>query len=267
VARVSPRWLACLLSVLLVGLLLGTALASLTPLRPRWLGLAAGALPALPSDASARPLGVPESAPSGAGGFRVLEHEDDGSGSPVRWDPCRPVHYVVRPAGAPPTGPAALAAALARVSRLTGLRFVADGPTSETPREHRPTMDPARYGDRWSPVLVAWTDPAEYPPMAGYAGLGGPDAVSGSAPGSRRFVTGVVLLNRDHLTTVSAWPDGPARVESIILHELGHLLGLDHVDDPAQLMYRQPVPHPGWFGAGDRRGLAALADGPCFRDF
>lgn len=128
-------------------------------------------------------------------------------------------------------------------------------------------MDVARYGSRWSPVLVAWTDPVEYPPLSGYAGLGGPDAVAGAAQGSRRYVTGVVLLNRDHLTTVSAWPDGAARVESIILHELGHLVGLDHVDDPAQLMYRQPVPHPGWFGAGDRRGLAAVSDGPCFRDF
>jgi hypothetical protein len=255
------------LAVLLLGLLAGTALASFTALGPRWLGVRDGVRPALASDVAPGPLGLAAVAPAGSGGYRLLETEDDGSGRPVRWDPCRPIHYVVRIGGAPPGGAAALRSALKGVSRLTGLRFVLDGTTRERPREHRPTMDTARYGNRWSPVLIAWTDPAEYPAMKGYAGLGGPDAVAGERPGQRRYVTGVVLLNRDHLTTVAAWPDGAARQQAIIRHELGHLVGLDHVADPAQLMYRQPVPHPGFFGAGDRRGLAAVSGGPCFRDF
>ncbi len=50
---------------------------------------------------------------------------------------------------------------------------------------------------------------------------------------------------------------------SILLHELGHLMGLAHVDDSAQLMFpeaRREVPD---FAAGDLTGLAALGGGVC----
>jgi len=42
---------------------------------------------------------------------------------------------------------------------------------------------------------------------------------------------------------------------------LGHLVGLDHVDDPTQLMH---VVSPVFdLGPGDRAGLARLGAGPC----
>jgi hypothetical protein len=244
------------------GRLAVTAVAQATGVLPREERPAA-----LPADVGSAPLGTAEPAPSGSGGYRFLGREDDGSGRPVRWDPCRPIHYVVRPDGAPPGGEAALQAAVARIERLTGLRFVRDGVTDEAPRKDRPTMDVARYGNRWSPVLVAWTDPEEYPSMSGYAGLGGPDAVSGDRRGTRRYVTGVVLLNRDHLTEVQTWPEGRERVEAVVLHEFGHLVGLDHIDDASQLMFRRPTALPGMVGDGDRRGLSVLGRGPCYRDF
>ena len=46
-----------------------------------------------------------------------------------------------------------------------------------------------------------------------------------------------------------------------VLHELGHLVGLAHVDAPAQLMY--PQGHIASFAPGDLRGLAAAGSGPC----
>ena len=270
---------ATLAAALLVGVVAATALAAIglvagsggiAALSPSRLALLLRSPlvqhPALPADVSATPLARPEAAPPGTGGYRFLGLEDDGSGRPVRWDPCRPIHVVVRPAGAPPGGRAAVAAAISTVQRVTGLRLTVDGTTTETPRANRSTMDVARYGRRWSPVLIAWTDPREYPRMAGYAGLGGPDAVSGSAPGTRRYVTGVVLLNRDYLARVAGWPDGARQLRAVVLHEFGHLAGLDHVDDPRQLMYRRPAANAG-YGPGDVRGLVALSAGPCFRDF
>ncbi len=264
------RLLACLLCALLAltvaqswGVLPSGPLADLGIS-----GLSGGrAFPALPDDAAGTPLALPAPAPAGQGGYVLLEREDDGSGRPVRWDPCRPIHYVIRERGAPAGGDEAVRSSIALVEQLTGLRFVFDGYTSEAPLADRPTIQDRRYGDRWAPVLVAWTDPQEYPPMASYAGLGGPDAVSGRVPGHRRFVSGVVLLNRSYLGQTVRWTGGQDRLRAVVLHEFGHLAGLDHVDDPGQLMYKQPTPKPGGFADGDRRGLAALSGGPCFRDY
>jgi hypothetical protein len=225
------------------------------------------ARPGLPADAATAPLARPVAAPGGSGGYRFLNVLGDGSGRPVRWDPCRPIHYVVREVGAPPGAAAALSSALREIESLTGLRFVADGPTTEVPRRDRSMMQVERYGRRWAPVLIAWTDPAEYPAMAGFAGLGGGDPLAGRAAGTDRYVSGVVLLNRDHLVAVAGWPGGGARLRAVILHELGHLVGLDHVDDPRELMYARPSVLNDDLADGDRRGLAALSGGPCHRDF
>lgn len=266
----SGRWsnAATALLASLLSLLFVVALTAAS--NPSLLGLShsgAGIHLALPTDAARAPLARPESAPSGVGGYRFLEVQDDGSGRPVRWDPCRPIHYVVRMDGAPTGGERAIAESVASIEQITGLRFSYDGETQETPRRDRPTVDFARYGRRWSPVLVAWTDPAEYPAMAGYAGLGGPDTAAGRSPGHRRYVSGVVLLNRTHLSEVVRWDDGQDRLKAVVLHEFGHLVGLDHVTDQTQLMFKQPAARVNGFGDGDRRGLALLSGGPCFRDY
>ena len=77
------------------------------------------------------------------------------------------------------------------------------------------------------------------------------------------FVTGQVVLNADK-TLLPMFEDRHASWGAVLLHELGHLVGLDHVDDPAQLM----APTPGFgevvLGEGDRAGLAAVgADQGC----
>lgn len=266
---VVPRaWLlACLLCALLALTVAQSSGLLQAELGLRVLNGGSYAFPALPADAAAAPLALPVPAPAGSGGYVVLEHEDDGSGRPVRWDPCRPIHYVIRERGAPAGGDAAVTSSVALVERITGLRFIFDGYTNEAPGSNRATVQAKRYGDRWAPVLVAWTDPREYPAMASYAGLGGPDAVSGRVPGRRRYVSGVVLLSRDYLGQTARWDGGQDRLDAVVLHEFGHLAGLDHVDDPAQLMYKQPTPQQGGFADGDRRGLAALSGGPCFRDY
>jgi hypothetical protein len=49
---------------------------------------------------------------------------------------------------------------------------------------------------------------------------------------------------------------------SVLLHELGHIMGLDHVRDPDQLMYsgRRPNFSVSVFGAGDLEGLRRLGE-------
>jgi hypothetical protein len=51
-------------------------------------------------------------------------------------------------------------------------------------------------------------------------------------------------------------------VRAVILHELGHLVGLGHVADPNQLMSETNYGlHD--FGPGDQEGLARLGGGTC----
>jgi hypothetical protein len=222
-------------------------------------------LPSHPVHVSDHPLGKPATSPSGDGGYAFLMTHADAS--PVTWDPCRPVHYVVRPNGEPEGGDALLRWALTQISTATGLQFVYDGPINEAPSETRRGFDPQRYGDRWSPVLVAWSNPAEWPPLAnGVLGRAGPLPFGLTGRDNERFVSGQAVFNGPELDLqLQTGNDNKAR--AVLLHELGHLVGLAHVSDPYQVMYNtNAYPLPSYRG-GDRRGLALLGTGRCFTDY
>lgn len=175
-------------------------------------------------------------------------------GTPLRWDPCRPVDWVVRPSD-PPWLVDAATTALDRVGAAAGVTFrhagVDDGPIGADRRT-------ATDDGRWQPVLVtlASRDQATW--------LADDDrALAVPVVVDDVFVTGQVLLADD----VDLDPGFTSRDGSwgaTLLHEVAHLVGLDHVDDRDQLLYPYPLPGPAAFGDGDRAGLAALrADGAC----
>lgn len=145
---------------------------------------------------------------------------------------------------------------------MTGLAFQAEGATDEPATEQREAFQPARYGDRWAPVLIAWSDPSEVPDLEGdVAGMGGSTGVTAGPRGPRVYVSGIVALDGPQLGGLLAAEGGPAQVRAVILHELGHLVGLDHVDDPGQLMHaREAVTD---LQSGDLTGLSRLGAGPC----
>ena len=134
---------------------------------------------------------------------------------------------------------------------------------SATAVEHRPSRQQDRYGDRWAPVLLAWTTPEQDPRLRGdTAGIAGSVPESTGMSGDLRYVTGIVVLDapqfRDLLRQVAGWE----RARAIVMHELGHLVGLAHVEDPLELMgERNMIPLE--FGPGDLQGLATLGNGSC----
>ncbi len=205
--------------------------------------------------------GAVESATSG---FRFLAHQSDQT-TPVTWSPCRPVHYVVRAANAPKGATAILNASFTALAKATGLRFVFDGATDQGPVEDPQPYQPDVFGQRWAPVVVSWATADEVPDfgvdIAGEAGPLGAFTPSGDTV----WVSGRVNLDAAYFRTLVARPGGPAQAEAIVLHELGHLVGLAHVNDKRQLMF----PRAGStlvYGLGDLAGLQSLGRGPCRPD-
>lgn len=224
-------------------------------------------LPSPPSDVSPVPLGAPSDAHAhlddrGGPYLFVATQVDDGR--PVAYDPCRPIRYVVNPRNEPPGGAELVEDAITTISTITGLVFEAEGTTSEEPSDERQPFQPDRYGDRWAPVLVAWSDPESYPRLLPpTVGVGGSAAIALGDGSPMVFVTGTVALDGDELGQVMGTPDGDAFVTGVILHELGHLVGLDHVNDPTQLMHDFVQLDNSQLGDGDIEGLRHLGRGEC----
>lgn len=220
--------------------------------------LSGGRTPTVAGIALTRPLPAPVS-PAGSGGYTYLIERN---GLPARYNPCRTIDVVMNGEAAPPGAEAMLLSALARVSAATGLQFSFEGWTDEPATDDRPAMDEARYGDRWSPVLVAWTTPDRSPALDGeIAGIGGSVAVT-TTSGAPVYVSGQVHLDGPQAADILSARNGAAGVEAIVVHELAHVVGLGHVDDPTQLMAGR---NSGQFdfGVGDLRGLAVLGQGSC----
>ncbi len=209
------------------------------------------------------PLGRPPRAPAGTGGYDFVRTQPSRADDPVAYDPCRPIHYVINPDGAPDGGSRLVRDALTKTSRATGLRFVSDGTTKESPSNDREPYQPNRYSEaRWAPVLIAWRDARSYPGLDGsVAGIGGSTAVS-TTSGDYVLVTGQIVLDREQLSSATGTPR--ETVQAIIQHELGHVVGLDHVTDRSQLMFSESEFNVQDFGDGDRRGLRRVGLGRCY---
>lgn len=194
---------------------------------------------------------VPMEAPGG-GTYAFMATQPGTDDVPVTYDPCQTIRIVVNEDRAPRNADAILDDALDRMTETTGLTFRVVGTTDADPL----STDIGDPGDR-PPVQVSWSDAETVPELAGsVAGLGGSTWVE--EDGFRQYVTGIVVLDAEDLEEL-----GEDVTRTVLLHELGHLVGLAHVDDRDELMH--PFGDlPDW-GPGDLAGLAALGEGPCGR--
>ncbi|HEU4667477.1 MAG TPA: matrixin family metalloprotease [Arthrobacter sp.] len=216
------------------------------------------------------PLGVASPPPLGSDSYRFLAV--NGDGSPVGYSPCRPLHYVVNDEHyvvndelAPIGAQQLIAEAITTISAATGIQFTYDGTTREQPSPQRPPYQPAAYGERWAPLLIAWTTPEAAPQLKGKViGTGGSTHFSYN-DGPKAFVTGGLDLDSPQIADELLNPDGHLYARAVILHELSHVMGLDHVEDRTQLMYPE-IGTPEGLSAGDLNGLFELGKAQCRKD-
>lgn len=189
---------------------------------------------------------------SGPGAFNILQRQPDGT--PVSYDPCHPIHYVVNTDGAPDNYRNLVAGAVQRIHRATGFDFEYDGSTGDR------DFDRSSVSSLSAPVLIGWASTQERPELAGtVVGIGGSSSIQ--SDGRRVYVTGMVALDRDAFADLDAAGED-AVAEAVVMHELGHVVGLGHVKDRDELMFAQNTGQTD-FGPGDLRGLAELGAVPC----
>jgi hypothetical protein len=189
-----------------------------------------------------------------AGTYSFDLTQDSDPTAPVGYDPCQPISYVVNAELAPPDGQLVIDQAVGEVAKATGLRFTFAGTTSQTSRSG---------GPQEATVLLEWSTPELVPELAGeVVGLGGSLSVADRVTGVRRYRSGAVTLDAPAVADLLAGADGLARARAVVMHELGHVVGLAHVDDEHELMNEHNIGRT-TFGPGDLEGLARLGEGPC----
>ncbi len=191
-------------------------------------------------------------------------------GEKYRWNPCTPITYMVNPNGAPADWAADVTGALQRVTSAAGLRFQYLGTTTAIPQ--------GIGTDTTANLLIAYLRPGQSPliPVGearnGLAGKGGAAGIPvNTASGVQgRLTGGTVALNLDIVRGLPAG-FGKGRTTGyvgtrgqLLMHEIGHAMGLGHVNSEPQIMYPQMGAKYASWGAGDLAGLTSVgAKGGC----
>jgi len=196
------------------------------------------------------------------GPHAFLEQLPDGT--PYRWDPCRPIHYVVNPANEPAGAGPVIREAIQRVADATGIRFVDDGTTIETADQQIGTVFQTNMPDepRWLPVLIAFVPRDHFDFLADTRkALAFGEPHRGEGDEAHTYVSGLVVIDASEELPVgftSRFSLGP-----VLMHELGHVMGLGHVSAGDELMWspnvaghdRLPDLSQTDWGPGDLEGL------------
>lgn len=200
---------------------------------------------------------------AGLGSSSDVHYLSGSAANPARWDPCVSVGYRVNTSGATAGALADVKGAAARINRVSGLHLTYRGSTRLVPTGHNAGSYPAD-----TDIVIAWVRPGQtsfIPRGAVQVGTGGASWRSWRVGGRTysRMDAGMVVLS----TSSNSLPAGFGSGRTVgwlgtrgqmLLHELGHAVGLNHAKDASQVMYPILTRKLASFGAGDAVGLHKL---------
>jgi hypothetical protein len=169
------------------------------------------------------------------------------SGSPIRWNPCQAIRYSVNMAGHDPNLRPVITEAVERLEAATGLPFVPVGDSTFMPTKLHITSPAAADGE----IVIALGDSSQTDLVPG--NVVGQTEIAFN-PISGPIVKSSVVVDVGDVGAQPPWSS--AGTGPVLLHELGHAVGLGHVTDSAQLMFPSASPtSPTTYAAGDLTGL------------
>jgi hypothetical protein len=184
--------------------------------------------------------------------FKFLERSENGA--PVYFDGCGDISYEVRANYADERDLELVQYALDKISDTYGRNFVFVGVTNKL-----------AVIETNSNVLINFTSSDESQKLkesrsesgTDVAGVGGPqDSKLTNKPinGSTAWTNGMVWIERKY------WSDmGEIDKVNLVIHEIGHVLGLDHPTNSTGQLMGYDYPETNELGSGDILGLEALS--------
>lgn len=204
-------------------------------------------------------VGSAPSATSGAtrvapGNPKAYQFVAKVNGVPVHWNRCRVIDYRLSTSKAPAHALQQLKHAIRLMHKGSGLKFKYLGRTKIIPG------NTTKYPGK-TRLVVGWSTAKKSTVLAS---TGGYAAGVGSATwmSTGEIVQGSVVLNRA-VKLAPGFGAGPkygeqGTIGQLLMHELGHAVGLAHVKDDRQIMYPELTRKVAQWGAGDLNGLAQI---------
>jgi len=178
----------------------------------------------------------------------------------VRWDSCGRIRWTYNPRKSPKHGLSQVREGFRRIHLATGLEFSYAGKTAQKPNPFGKNVDNAA-------IIIGWRTAKDFKPFAdnpGTVGLGGNMYFGGfeEADGSHvnKAVQGGVVLNATMRPRIDNGFGKGFTWGEVIIHELGHVMGMAHAGADSQIMYPSVIRRDADWGAGDLAGLRRLGD-------